>query len=287
MEQQKNGVYFIINENNSHNGITDRLKAIVGLYYIAKQNNVGFHLIHTAGFDIREYLKPNKVDWSASLSDISVLPWRRRQLEYRPPYTGIPELKSGLQYICRRYIGKNNIEMLNVPEWERIWRESFWDLFLPSERILDALSEAGMPDHYTAVNVRFINSLGFFEQTDYNSPLPEEEKIMLIETVLKKVAACEKESELPIVVSSDSVCFLEAAAERGFRTIDRKGIGHVMFLNADEDIYFKTFVNFFLLAQADKVISILNLEGFPKNCLYKTQYPRYAAIVGDKPFVRI
>lgn len=41
----RNGVHFVIDGRNSHNGITDRLKAVVGLYYIAKCNGVGFHFI--------------------------------------------------------------------------------------------------------------------------------------------------------------------------------------------------------------------------------------------------
>ena len=28
------------------------------------------------------------------------------------------------------------------------------------------------------------------------------------------------------------------------------------------------------------------LEGIPENSLYKSQYPRYAAIIGDRPFIR-
>ena len=33
---------------------------------------------------------------------------------------------------------------------------------------------------------------------------------------------------------------------------------------------------------AEKVYSILHLEGFPQNSLYNTQYPRYAAIIGTR-----
>lgn len=58
-----------------------------------------------------------------------------------------------------------------------------------------------------------------------------------------------------------------------------KGIGEIVCL--------KTFVNFYLLMKADKIYSILNIEGVPPNSLYKTQYPRYAAILADIPFIRI
>ena len=42
----------------------------------------------------------------------------------------------------------------------------------------------------------------------------------------------------------------------------------------DEIVYLKTFV-------------ILHVDGVPEKSLYKTQFPRYAAIIGDKPFVRV
>ena len=43
MKHTHNGLFFIIDEHNSHNGITDRLKAAVGLYYIAKCNGADYH----------------------------------------------------------------------------------------------------------------------------------------------------------------------------------------------------------------------------------------------------
>ena len=287
MSSTKNGLFFIIDETNSHNGITDRLKAAVGLYYIAKCSHADFHFIHRAGFDLRDYLKPNKVPWSAELSDIPELSPETKYIEYLPPFSGIPEIDPDQQYVCRRYIGKNIIEMTDVPDWQRVWRDLFWELFTPDEKVLEALAQAEMPERYVAVNARFINSLGRFEDADYNAPLPEKKQEELIDEVLLKVAEIVEESALPAVISSDSVRFMEEAERRGFQTIDTKGTGHIMNPDVEDLVYLKTFVNFFLLARAEKIYSILNVEGVPENSLYKTQYPRYAAIIGDKPFIRI
>ena len=84
-----------------------------------------------------------------------------------------------------------------------------------------------------------------------------------------------------------SVRFLKEAEKRGFRICDTEGIGHIMNPGVSEKVILKTFVNFFAMANADRIYSILNVEGIPQNSLYKTQYPRYAAIVGGKPFIRI
>ncbi len=60
-------------------------------------------------------------------------------------------------------------------------------------------------------------------------------------------------------------------------------------MNGDvgEYVTLRTFVNLFQMAGAEKIYSILHLEGFPQNSLYNTQYPRYAAIIGNRPFVRL
>ena len=287
MRTEKNGLFLIMDEHNSPNGITDRFKAIVGSYYIAKCNGIGFHLIHRAGFDMRDYLRPNQVSWSAELSDISILPWQTENISYLPPYSAVPKLNKEKQYICRKYIGKNNMEIMGVEDWQNKWRELFLELFTPAQKVVNALADADIQEHYTAVNVRFINSLGTFEKTPYNAPLPKEDQEKLIAAVLNKISECQETAESPIIVSSDNIRFLDIAAEKGFRTIDPTGTGHIMNPGVDELVYLKTFVNLFLLTRADKIISVLNAEGVPKRSLYKTQYPRYAAIVGNKPFIRV
>lgn len=280
-------LYFIIDESASFCGIADRLKAAVGLYWVALRNGVGFKFIHTAGFDIRDYLVPNKVQWSAELSDIPILPWKKKQIGYFPPFNGILSLEKNKTYICKRYVGKNIIEMLDVPEWEKVWRGLFNDLFAPSELVRKTVEEYGFPERYVVVNARFINSLEQSENVGYNAPLPPEERNRLIDAVLEKVALCQVGSEDPVIVYSDSVTFLKAAAENGFRICDPDGVGNIMNKGMSDKVKLMTFVNLYHIARAEKIYSILNVEGFPANSLYKLQYPRYAAIIGDKPFVRI
>ena len=283
----KSGIFLIIDDTNSHCGITDRLKTAVGLCYLARLNGLDFHLIHHAGFDLRDYLAPNRIDWSAELSDISEDPAEKRELRYVAPFADLPEFRQGLQYICRRYRGNNIMEKWNVAGWQRIWRELFLDMFTPTEAVLRELASCEMPPRYTAVVARFINSLGHTEDAAYNAPLPPEDQEKLIEAVLAKAAECREASDAPAVVYSDSARFLRAAAAEGYLTTDVNGIGNIMNKNVGEYITLRTFVNMLQIAGADKVFSILHVDGFPETSLYKTQYPRYAAIIGDKPFIRL
>lgn len=284
---KESGIYLIIDENNSHCGITDRLKAAVGLCYVAKQNNLNFKLIHRAGFDLREYLIPNKINWSADLSDITRFPWRKKKIIYHPPLNDYPDFKNNIQYICKDYIGKNIIEMKGIPDWQKLWRDLFWDMFKPSPKVMDTLDQISLPDRYAVVNVRFINALGFCEATDYNAPFPEEIQERIIQSVLSKIAECERESDVPIVLYSDSVRFLRIAEEKGYQICNPDGVGHIMTKGIGDMVNLMTFVFMLQMSKAEKVYSILNLENLPSNSLYKSQYPRYAAIIGDKPFIRL
>ena len=288
MDQDRNGIYLIIDGNNSRNGITDRLKAAVGLYYIAKKNDVPFRFIHTAGFDLRNYLIPNETDWSAEPSDLSRDPEKIRRISYYPPFedAGIA-FRRDMQYVCRDYIGKNYLEMTHVPDWQKVWRELFLELFAPSGQVLRDLADDPGEDHYAVVNARFINALGAFEDAGYNAPFPPETQERIIEAVLREAEACRKDAGEPVILYSDSVRFLKEAEKRGFRICDPEGVGHIMNPGVSGKVILKTFVNFFAMANADRIYSILNVDGRPENSLYKTQYPRYAAIVGGKPFIRI
>ncbi len=160
-------------------------------------------------------------------------------------------------------------------------------MFSPGEKVKRALEESGFSGRYTVLNARFINSLGGCERHDYNAPLSPEMQERLIDAVLEKMAECEKESDAPAVVYSDDIRFLKEAEKRGFRICDTNGIGHMSNPEAGERTYLMTFANIYIMSRAERIYSIRELEGFPKNSLYKTQYPRYAAILGDVPFIKV
>ena len=54
-----------------HGGLADRLKMIVGTYYLAKRDNIPFRVFYDDAFDIRKYLLPNKVQWNPLPGEIS------------------------------------------------------------------------------------------------------------------------------------------------------------------------------------------------------------------------
>ena len=281
------GIYFVIDDRNCRGGMTDRLKAAVGLYYLARSNEVPYKFIHTAEFDIRDYLVPNRVDWSAEPSEVGWLPWQKRQFSYVMPFDDLPEFEPGKQYLCRRYGGNNILEKTGVPNWRQEWRKLFWELFRPSDLVQDAIDHIEMPERYAVENARFVNSLGQSEATSYNSPLPDAEQERLIDAVLETASKCERDSDVPVVVYSDSVRFLQAAAESGFSICDPTGVGNVINRGLGEHVRLMLFVNMLLIAQAEQVYAIRTVDGFPTNSLYQSGYARYSAIIGGRPFIKV
>ncbi len=132
-DYRMNSLFFVI-DNKSGRGITDRLKAAVGLYYAALKNGLDYRFIHQAEFDIRDYLVPNIVPWSAELSDVPRLPWKKKEIRYVPPFSDLDGLSPGTDYVCRTYCGNNILEKMRVPGWHRVWRELSAICFHPGKK---------------------------------------------------------------------------------------------------------------------------------------------------------
>ena len=134
------------------------------------------------------------------------------------------------------------------------------EIRIESGQVIQVLREMELPERYLAINARFINSLGHFETSDYNTPLPQEIQEQVIDSVLHKMIECKGQEEQEMIVFSDSIRFLKAARAYGFRTIDPLTVGHIMNFECDEKICLYTFVYFYAMAYADKIHSILHVE---------------------------
>ncbi len=278
-QRKGNGIYLIMDENHGqkHPGLVDRIKAIVGIFYIAQQNNQPFYLLHNASFRMEDYLCPNKINWVCDNSDLSRSFWNTELFRYTMPFSSIPALsRTDIQYHCIQYEGKNILELLDVPEWQRIWRNCFWQLFKPSKKILKGIEEKKPQQKYMSVHTRFVNALENTEKSNYNTGLNQLEKERLIRKVLDTIHEIENNG-IRALVFSDSKTFLQAAEEDGLLVLGAKDVGHVTFSN-DEQIIFKAFIDLFIMSQGEEVYSI---QG---NVLYASAFSKYAAIIGDRDY---
>lgn len=257
-------------------GLVDRLKAIIGTYYIAKKNDMSFSIYHTSSFLLEKYLVPNIVDWKCKKE----LYWTKNVRFFE--YDGrkeLPVLDPQNRYHCWFFTGYDILEKNNIIDWENQWGILFHELFRPSEYLANLLRRYKPNEPYIAVHIRFVNALEHFED-GYDNNLSEKQQKVLIEKCLKQLSEIHNKDARLMIIFSDSIRFLRIAESKGYKTLGTQNIGHISFSESSE-VYDKTFLDFFAIANAEKLYSI---KGGP---LYNSVFPKYAAMVNNIEHERI
>ncbi len=267
-------MYFWIDPTMKHPGLTDRFKAAVNVYYIAKVNNLKFKLIFDSPFNLSDYLIPaqKELDWRADVSCLSFVYPSSKMFSYNGQ-NDIPKLSNNInQYICRNYIGYDMLLINKVENYEKVWGECFRELFKPSDRLNLELLKTGLIERsYVSVHFRFVNALEKFEEGYYNE-LSIGEQEALIDRCLNALDVVKKREQSPVVVFSDSNRFRNIARQNGYIILDGK-VGHVSFVH-DDNVVMKTFVDYITLGRSKKVYRACAKE------LYGTVFSFYAALSG-------
>ncbi|MEG2402743.1 MAG: hypothetical protein RSA66_08280 [Muribaculaceae bacterium] len=271
-----NTLYFIIDPRICHPGLADRLKAIVGSYFIAKKNGFEFKIIFEHPFNLNKYLDQNEIDWVARASDLSYSLKNSRII----PYNGggkVPHLsKKVKQYHIYSYIGYDILETNNIPNYQHLWGELFRSLFKPTKLLQDSLDLIPLKENeFIAVHIRFVNALEHFEDNEFNiiSKEEKEDLIRRCDDAINKIMISNPNSK--VVVFSDSQIYLNHAKSRlDVIVLDGK-IGHISFSNNEEAVL-KTFIDFFTISKSSFTIRLLAPE------IYATVFSYYAAISGLK-----
>ncbi len=285
----KQGLFFRVDEKSVHGGLVDQFKPIIGLYYTAKCSQVPFYLIHHGYGDIRQYLLPAKVDWSAEESDLSHLWWRTRKYEYLYPVDSVPVLeKKNIQYVCRYYYPRNILDCLGKTDWMEETGRLFRELFRLSPLLKNSMENSGLPEKYDAVHIRFVNSIGKTEDSLFNAPLQKDEQERLIDQMIMKIVGLKEKTGKQLAVFADNPRFLSRIEQAGIGVYaaDPAHAGHIAYTD-DQKTVLQTYTDFFLISEADTVYSVAYADGFNKNALYPSRYARYAAIIGGKSFCQI
>lgn len=267
-------------------GLTDRFKGIVSVYALAKATNTPFRCLHTHPVDLREFLEPNKYDWTLKEGELSNsvrdVHYRllRKHLSARRLLNVMPLHTQMRIYGMRNYIDEINKKYNTDYRWGQLFNE----LFKPTECL-----ERQLAHHrerlgtlgYNACVFRFQSLLGDFMEYKYKA-LPAEEQKRLIEKNRNALLGITSRSTRPVLVTSDSLRFLEAVDDiENVYTMPGKVV-HIGSVEGElPEVYMKSFVDFFMLSRADKVYSI------GTKIMYRTDFPCYAAKVNDIPFERI
>jgi hypothetical protein len=188
------------------------------------------------------------------------------------------------QYHVYFYDGRNLLQDNKIPNWETVWYECFKELFNPTDLLQNLLRQQPYKENeYCAVHLRFANALGRVE-SGYNNSLESIDKKRLIESCISSLNVLKKEHKL--LIFSDSEVFLSEAQKAGFDVLDGK-IGHISFSDKQE-IAQKMLIDFFMISRAQKVFQILSKQKSNEFLvLFTSGFPKYAALVENKPFERV
>lgn len=275
--QEGNQLFFFVQEGypQSHPGLVDRFKAIIGLYYIAKCNDFDFQLVYDTPFSLDKYLQPAVYDWNKKYP-VSRNPKDVKLIEYGG-FKTIPRLSNEIpQYHCYYYEGLNVLKMAQIDDWTGLWGELYRELFKPSAYLQELIDKYVPNKEYIAVHIRFVNALEQFEK-GYESHLSKEQQQKLIDTALAKIQEIRNKEQKEVYVFSDSARFLTEAKKNGCQMLPIENIGHISF-QSDSSVHDKTFVDFYAMAMSDKVYSI---QG---EYTYSSVFSQFAAIIGETEY---
>lgn len=266
-------------------GMCDRFKGIISLYAYCKNRNLKFKINYTYPFQLSDYLLPNDYDWRLEEGEISHSIWNCRILYMVGEYMGrrLLNLKSKKQ--IHFYCNRNLLNVINnADNTNYVWGDLFHELFKPAPRLQQAISNLSNKwGGYSAAVFRFQNLLGDFPEYNFHPLSSDKEKEQLIDKCLKSIEMLfEKLKIEKLLVTSDSNTFLERASQiKNVFIIPGKVVHIGCVENQSYDVYLKSFVDFYMLANANAVYSLGTKD------MYPTEFPLYAAKVNNVHFERI
>ncbi len=275
-----------IDEKRKSQGMADRFKGIVSVYALAKAKNIDFRIIYNTPFHLQDFLQPNQYDWIPKDDDLNdsffgteycIL---RKYPSIKRLINKLPSKKQIRVYANLDYLGE--INQLFGKDYH--WGTLFLELFKPTEQLQKEinfhLNKIG--GNYVACVFRFQNLLGDFQEYRLKALSVEERQKLIKKNKQALNDLLKNNPEQKILVTSDSITFLEEVKMmQNIYTVPGK-IVHVDSVKDEEyEVYQKSFLDFYLIANAQKVYSIGTEQ------MYPTQFPMYAAKVYNRSFERI
>ena len=280
----------IIDGKTRNGGLADRLRGIVSVYEVCKEQNLDFKILFTSPFQLSEFLAPNKADWRIKESDLNYNT-NITGLCYIETLTGDDyEAKKQRQWFKREFKKKYkefHVRTNAIFSYNGNYSTLFNELFKPSPQLLSSIEKqkALLGTDYISTSFRFMNLLNDFNETfELHGKLTKEEQNELITNNIEQLQILHsKYPDKRILVNSDSITFLQIAAKLNYVYIIPGNITHIDGKNGSDEYeaYEKTVLDFFMIANADRIYLIRTGQ------MYNSGYPFAASKIYNKPFETI
>lgn len=285
----KRVVMYLANGFCNHAGLCDRFKGITTLYGWCKECGLDFRVFHIHPFDLSDYLIPNQYDWHITEKEVC----------YDKRYTSVNYLM--LNNLVRKQIESGEIANLEKtwflhriktkknqmhfytnmqPESNLLFGTLFKELFKPSARLEKAIDfhKQSIGVSYISISFRYMQLLGDFKDCDGDTLSEKMQEELICKSInIVKVIKEQNKCIPKILVTSDSSKFLTRVKKLPFVYIVEGKVGHINFHSSD-DVNMKTFLDFFMIANANKVYLAKSEK------MYNSDFARRASMIYNKTF---
>lgn len=275
-----------------HGGLTDRLRGILYTYKWCKKNNIDFRINFTDPFPLETFLVPNSYDWRLKQNELS-----KSSSDSHPLYVDVMGMHPWEPYMRNSYFSiamkrlLNNYKQVHVyTNLTGIEKEEytilFNELFKPSSLLDKAIKncQQSMKGRiYISISFRFLELLGDFVDDGSRNPLPEGEREQLIEKCIHQIEIIRRKAphHEMVVVTSDSSTFISRVSDLPYVYIIPGTIGHMTFAGSNLDIHLKTFLDYYIIANAQKAYMARTGN------MYRSGFASHAAMITGIPFEEI
>ena len=251
------------NETVFCGGLSDRFRGIISVYQECKNQGLDFKIYFETPH-LTDFILPNQYDWHIEQSDICYDMKRVYPCTLLSYHSLSDKNEPTIQKRILQWYLKKNYEQIhvytNMRSGDNDYSVLFHELFKPVKPLQIQIDEhvkaLGGIKQFMAVVFRFRQLLGDFKEGGIT--LPENERIQYIERCMDVVKRIHSQSlHKKILVTSDSVTFLNNVSKLPYVHVIPGNVVHVGFTyDATKDIYMKSFVDYFVLAYAEKVILV-------------------------------
>lgn len=271
-------------------GLADRLRGIVSVYQICKEQNLEFKIIFTSPFNLSEFLEPNIIDWRITAQELNYNT-TITDLCYIDTLSGCDyESKKQEQWFKREF--RKNYKEFHVRSnaifsYNGDYSTLFNELFKPSPKLQSSIEKQKeiLGTDYISASFRFMNLLDDFNETvELHSKLTiEEQNELIIKNIEQLQLLHNKYPNKRILVNSDSTTFLQRASKLDYVYAIPGNITHIDGNNSSNEYntYEKTFLDFFMIANAERIFLLRTRQ------MYNSGYPFAASKIYNKPFEKI
>ena len=265
--KKRNVLYIVFVPDRVHAGLSDRLKVIVSSYNLAKFNGYQFKCYFETPFPLSRYLEP-KFDWVANFEELEYSIIDTKIINERKNNNG-RHLVPNKQYHIYNYFSDFFEEYFADTKCQ--WVELFYELFRPSELLMDALSAYNIEERtYISVHLRFVNALEHFEDTFFENKIDDESQRQALIAKCKRgiTEIVNQHPNTQVYVFSDSKVFLDSLNDIQVKILGSECLGHCG-ENTNDDVHMKTFVDLFFMSRSKEIYwitcpEIYQYSGFAK-----------------------